>query len=77
MHGPVMSADPGKVEILDARHDGGRDVFLCQFLKSRIPEKARRPFHATARRGAVWFDELASGDGREAGASALTLLDPA
>ena len=56
--GPVMSAMPGKVEVLGVVPKNGRLQFLLQFLQSRDPSKVRRPFIAKGRRSAVWYDQL-------------------
>lgn len=55
--GPVMSADPGKVEVLDVQ-PGKRTRFLLQFLQARDPSLVRRPFWAQGDASACWFDQL-------------------
>jgi KamA family protein len=56
--GPVMSATPGKVEILGVIPQGNKDLLLLQFLQARSPDRVRRPFLAEADPSATWYDEL-------------------
>lgn len=56
--GPVMSATPGKVEVLDVVPSEGGARFLLQFLQSRDPSQIRRPFLAEGDPSAVWYDQL-------------------
>ncbi|WP_397543193.1 KamA family radical SAM protein [Roseovarius salis] len=57
--GPVMSADPGKVEVLDVDTRPDRSRFLLQFLQARDPVRARHPFWAEGDHNASWFSQLA------------------
>jgi len=56
--GPVMSADPGKVEVLAVEDGPERVRLLLQFLQARDADRVRRPFWAEGRRDASWFSEL-------------------
>lgn len=56
--GPVMSASPGKVEVLDVETRPDRTRFLLQFLQARDPSRVRRPFWAEGKHDACWFDQL-------------------
>jgi KamA family protein len=56
--GPVMSATPGKVEIVGVAPDGHKDLLILQFLQARDPAWVRRPFLAEADPSATWYDEL-------------------
>ena len=56
--GPVMSADPGKVEVLDVQPCGDRTRFLVQFLQARDPSRVRRPFWAEGDKDATWYTQL-------------------
>lgn len=60
--GPVMSATPGKVEVVDAEPYGGGYRYLLQFLQARDAANARRPFYATGPRDACWYDALTPED---------------
>lgn len=56
--GPVMSADPGKVEVIQTEQSEGRTRYLLQFLQARDPAQVRRPFWAEGNQDACWFSEL-------------------
>lgn len=56
--GPVMSAEPGKVEVIDAQASQDRTRYLLQFLQARDPALVRRPFWAEGRENACWFTQL-------------------
>jgi L-lysine 2,3-aminomutase len=56
--GPIMSATEGKVEVLGLIDQDESFLFLLQFLQARDPFLVRRPFFATGKRNAVWYDEL-------------------
>ena len=56
--GPVMSADPGKVEVLDVQLAGDRTRFLLQFVQARDAARVRRPFWAEGDKDATWFTQL-------------------
>ncbi len=58
--GPVMSADPGKVEVMDVDLSQGRARYLLQFLQSRDPSRVRRPFWAEGEEDACWFTQLSA-----------------
>lgn len=56
--GPIMSAGPGKVEILGVSELQGEKVFALRFLQARNPEWTHRPFYAQYDEEAVWLDQL-------------------
>ncbi|WP_137700398.1 KamA family radical SAM protein [Marimonas lutisalis] len=56
--GPVMSAAPGKVEVIDTQFRPDRTRFLLQFLQARDPSRVRKPFWAEGPHDACWFDQL-------------------
>ena len=56
--GPVMSADPGKVEVLDVQVGAERTRYLLQFLQARDVSRVRRPFWAEGDKDATWFTQL-------------------
>lgn len=60
--GPVMSADPGKVEVLDVQVCGERAQYLLQFLQARDVSRVRRPFWAEGDKDATWFTQLTVSD---------------
>ena len=58
VRGPVMSATPGKLEILGLSGPPGEPRFLLRFLQARDPAWVLRPFEARFDPQAAWFDEL-------------------
>jgi L-lysine 2,3-aminomutase len=56
--GPVMSADPGKVEVQGVTDLGGEKVFVLRFLQARNPDWVGRPFFARWDPAATWLDQL-------------------
>jgi L-lysine 2,3-aminomutase len=58
VRGPVMSTDPGKVQILGPTIVRGKKVIALQFLQARNPDWVLRPFFAVHNENAIWFDEL-------------------
>ncbi|MEZ5687523.1 MAG: hypothetical protein R3E21_01860 [Caenibius sp.] len=60
--GPVMSADPGKVEVLDVQVGAERTRYLVQFLQARDASRVRRPFWAEGDKDATWFTQLTVSD---------------
>lgn len=64
--GPIMSADPGKVQILGISEVMGQKVFTLQFVQARNPEWVGQPFFAKYNPDAIWLDDLKPAFGREA-----------
>ena len=60
-----MSADAGKVEVLDVEFGADRTRYLLQFLQARDTSRVRRPFWAEGDRNATWFTELSVCDPNE------------
>ncbi|MDR1518898.1 MAG: lysine 2,3-aminomutase [Planctomycetota bacterium] len=58
VRGPVMSAYPGKVEILGFDETGGEKAVMLRFIQGRNPDWTNRPFFARFDPEAVWFDQL-------------------
>lgn len=58
VRGPVMSAYPGKVQMLGVTEISGEKIFMLQFLQGRNPDWVKRPFFAACDESAVWFEEL-------------------
>ena len=56
--GPIMSAAPGKVEILGRVRLGAEDVFALRLVQARQATDAFIPFFAKYDKNAVWFDDL-------------------
>ena len=62
VRGPIMSATPGKVQILGSLIEGGRRRFLLTFLQARRKDWLHRPFTATWDANATWLDDLRPAD---------------
>lgn len=58
VRGPVMSATPGKVELLDILGTGSDQRFVLRFLQARDPAWVGRLFEARFDPQATWFDQL-------------------
>ena len=58
MRGPVMSATPGKVQVLDVMHVNGEKVFGLRLLQGRNADWTNRLFFAAYDPAAVWWDDL-------------------
>ena len=58
VHGPSMSATPGKVQVMGVARVHGQKVFVLRFLQARNPDWVARPFFAKYNATACWLDEL-------------------
>jgi KamA family protein len=58
VRGPIMSATPGKVQVLGVRTIKRQKVIVLRFLQGREPDWVMRPFFAEYDDQAVWVDEL-------------------
>jgi KamA family protein len=56
--GPVMSATPGKVEIMGVAEVQDEKVFVLRFIQGRNSEWVDRPFFALYDRSATWLNGL-------------------
>jgi L-lysine 2,3-aminomutase len=56
--GPSMSAEPGKIEVVDATRLAGEDVFVLRFIQARDPAWVHHVFHARFDPQATWIDGL-------------------
>jgi KamA family protein len=63
--GPVMSADPGKAQVLGVTEIAGEKVFALQLLQGRNPSWALRPFFAKYDEEATWLSDLRPALGEE------------
>jgi KamA family protein len=63
--GPVMSALPGKIQVMGTTTIAGEKVFVLRMVQGRNPDWVNRPFFAAYDEKAVWFNQLkpAFGDG--------------
>lgn len=58
VRGPVMSANPGKVQVLGVSEVMGEKVFQLRFLQGRDPDWIHKPFFAHYDEKATWLNEL-------------------
>lgn len=58
VHGPSMSANPGKVQILGVTRVAGEKVISLRFIQGRNPDWVQRPFFAQYDENATWLNEL-------------------
>lgn len=58
VRGPVMSASPGKVQVLGVTELYEEKVFVLQFIQGRNADWVGRPFFATYDRSATWLSGL-------------------
>ena len=58
VRGPVMSANPGKVQVLGISEVMGEKVFQLRFLQGRNSDWVHRPFFAHYDQHATWLNEL-------------------
>jgi KamA family protein len=56
--GPVMSAYPGKVQVLGVSEIDGKKVLALRMLQGREPDWVLRPFFARYDERAIWLDQL-------------------
>ncbi len=58
VRGPVMSATPGKVQVLGVSEVAGEKVFVLRFIQGRNADWVGRPFFAQYDRTANWLSGL-------------------
>lgn len=58
VRGPSMSAEPGKVEIVDTPEIHGKRYLALRFIQARRPEWAQQLFFAQYTDSALWLDDL-------------------
>ncbi len=56
--GPIMSSNPGKIQVLGTNKDASEEVLALQFLQARNPDWISQPFFAKYDDKALWIDEL-------------------
>jgi hypothetical protein len=56
--GPVMSADPGKVEVPGVSDVEGENVFVLRFIPARSPDWVGRPLVARWDADGTWLGQL-------------------
>lgn len=58
VRGPIMSSNPGKIEVLGITHVGNRKAIALRFLQGRNPKWVQKPFLAKYDDKAIWIDDL-------------------
>jgi KamA family protein len=65
VQGPIMSSDPGKVQVLGVSQVNGEKVIVLRLLQGRNPDCVGLPFFAEYDENAIWLDELKPAFGGE------------
>ena len=65
VRGPVMSCNPGKVQVLGVSEIMNEKVYVLRALQHRNPKHVMKPFYAQYDPNAVWFNELKPAFGEE------------
>ncbi|MFP4169161.1 MAG: KamA family radical SAM protein [Desulfonatronovibrionaceae bacterium] len=65
VRGPVMSTNPGKIQILGVTEIQGQKVYQLRFLQGRNPDWVHRPFFAEFDPSATWINHLKPAFGEE------------
>ena len=65
VRGPIMSAAPGKVQVLGLTEVYGRKVLALTMLQGRNPDWVMRPFFAEHDPEALWLDDLRPAFGQD------------
>lgn len=65
VRGPIMSASPGKIQILGTKIIQNEKAFILQFIQGRNPDWVLRPFFARYDENAIWRNDLKPVSGAE------------
>lgn len=65
IRGPIMSTDPGKIQIMGISEVKGEKVFHLRFLQARDPDWVQKPFFARYDQEATWLNDLQPAFGAE------------
>jgi len=65
VRGPIMSTNPGKIQILGTIDIRKKKAILLNFLQGRNPNWVQRPFLAKYDQNAIWIDELRPFSGKK------------
>lgn len=65
VRGPVMSCNPGKVQVLGISEIMNEKVFVLRALQHRNPKHVMKPFYAKYAPQAIWFNQLKPAFGEE------------
>jgi KamA family protein len=65
VRGPIMSSNPGKVQILGVSEIGNMKLFVLRFIQGRNPNWSGRPFFAKYNSDAIWLTDLKPIEGKD------------
>jgi len=65
VRGPVMSCDPGKVQVLGVSEIMNEKVYVLRALQHRNPKHVMKPFYAQYDPHAIWYNQLKPAFGEE------------
>lgn len=65
VRGPIMSANPGKVQILGVSEISNEKLFVLRFIQGRNPNWSGRPFFAKYNSDAIWLTDLKPVEGKD------------
>jgi len=65
VRGPVMSSDPGKIQILGVGQVRNQNILTLRFLQARNPDWVDRPFFAKVTKNALWLNDLKPAFGKK------------
>ncbi|SMO81488.1 KamA family protein [Saccharicrinis carchari] len=64
VRGPIMSANPGKVQVLGVNEINNEKIFNLMFTQGRNPNWVGQPFFAKYNPDAIWLNDLKPIDGK-------------
>ena len=65
VRGPIMSANPGKVQVLGVSEINNEKIFTLRFVQGRNPNWVGRPFFAKYNSEAIWLNDLNPIEGKD------------
>lgn len=65
VRGPIMSANPGKVQILGVTEIDNKKLFTLRFIQGRNPNWVGKPFFAKYNPDAIWLTDLEPIEGKD------------
>jgi len=65
IRGPIMSAYPGKIQILGINEIGNKKYFNLRFIQGSNPDWVGKPFFAKYNPDAIWLTDLEPIDGKD------------
>jgi KamA family protein len=65
VRGPVMSANPGKIQVVGVSEIQGENIITLNFIQGRDPDWVNRPFFAEYNEEALWLNDLSPAFGKK------------